>query len=128
VGTLMTALLQSSPLLIEKGLLRAYAGITDDWNPLHLDEEFAAKTQLGGIIAHGTLSLNIVLRLFADCIGHKALVLYIRFVKPVRLGDLVTGYARTTETAHDTFEVWVETNHGARVIEGTLVVPQSAAG
>jgi acyl dehydratase len=125
---MMAQLLQSPPLRIEKSLLRAYAEVTDDWNPLHLDEKFAAATPLGGIIAHGTLSLNLVSRLVADCMGKEMLngaVLDVRFISPVRLGDVVTGCARAAEGASDTFDVWVETADEKRVIEGTLVVSQA---
>lgn len=126
----MAQLLQSSPLQIEKDLLRTYAEVTEDWNPLHLDEEFASRTPIGGIIAHGTLSLNLILRVFAECLGLQALpgaILDVRFIKPVRLGDRVTGYARVMEASKDSYDVWVESNDETRVIEGTLIVPQANA-
>jgi acyl dehydratase len=126
----MAGILRSSPLRIEKGLLRNYAEVTGDWNPLHLDEEFAARTRMGGIIAHGTLSLNLLLRLFADCFGRAALmgtVLDIRFVRPVRLGDLVVGCASSEDRPQRTFDVWVEDEKAMRVMEGTMTFPNAIA-
>lgn len=126
----MAEILRSSPLRVEKGLLRNYAEVTGDWNPLHLDEEFAARTRMGGIIAHGTLSLNLLLRLFADGFGRAALmgtVLDIGFVRPVRLGDVVAGCARSKDHSQSTFEVWVEDENATRVMEGTMTFPHAVA-
>lgn len=38
---------------ITDGELTAFAGISGDFNPLHIDEEFAKTTQFGGRIFHG---------------------------------------------------------------------------
>ncbi len=40
--------------------LNRYAEASGDQNPLHLDAEFAASTQFGGIIAHGMLTLALL--------------------------------------------------------------------
>lgn len=126
----MAEILRSSPLRVEKGLLRNYAEATGDWNPLHLDEEFAARTRMGGVIAHGTLSLNLLLRLFADGFGRATLagtVLDIRFVRPVRLGDVVAGCARPKDHSQRAFDVWVEDENATRVMEGTMTFPHAVA-
>ena len=39
-----------------------FAGISGDYNPLHIDEEFAKKTRFGARIAHGVLTLSIMNR------------------------------------------------------------------
>jgi len=41
---------------IDMAAILAYAEITGDFNPIHVDPAFAATTAMGGVIAHGTLS------------------------------------------------------------------------
>jgi 3-hydroxybutyryl-CoA dehydratase len=40
--------------------IRQFAELTGDWNPLHLDQDFASRTRFQGRIAHGMLSASIV--------------------------------------------------------------------
>ena len=35
---------------IDRAAILAYAGITDDFNPIHVDEEFAARTPMKGVM------------------------------------------------------------------------------
>src|SRR3972149_1647477 len=71
-----------------------YADLTDDYNPIHVDREFAAKSPMKGIIAHGTMSMNLIWQAFRGTLGNAAIeraVLDVRFVRPVRENDMVTG-------------------------------------
>jgi acyl dehydratase len=73
-----------------------FAGITGDLDPNHVDEEYAAKTVLGGRVAHGALILGYSsaasTRILEDFERPMVSVGYdrVRFLKPVRLGDTVT--------------------------------------
>src|SRR3989304_10416185 len=74
-----------------------YAEITEDWNPLHVDEAFARTTSFGGVIAHGMLSLNLAWELLRGIHGDEGIAgveLTVRFKKPVRPGDTVRARAR----------------------------------
>ncbi len=73
-----------------------WASLTGDWIPLHVDETYATKTQFGGRIAHGPLTLALALGLVtqtrafaggavAAWLGLDAL----RALRPVHLGDTV---------------------------------------
>jgi acyl dehydratase len=73
-----------------------YARLTDDYNPIHMDEEYAKRTVFGGRIAHGTITLG----LSAPIIGMKlpgqgcALVsISSEFYRPVKVGDTITAIA-----------------------------------
>lgn len=73
-----------------------YARLTDDYNPIHMDEEYAKKTVFGGRIAHGTITLGLI----APVIGMKlpgqgcALIsISSDFVRPVKIGDSITASA-----------------------------------
>jgi 3-hydroxybutyryl-CoA dehydratase len=73
-----------------------FAGITGDLDPNHVNEEYAAKTVLGGRVAHGALILGYSsaasTRILEDFERPMVSVGYdrVRFLKPVRLGDTVT--------------------------------------
>ena len=72
-----------------------FAGISGDYNPLHIDEEFCRKTQFGTRNAHGPLIYSIAagllfqLHLYDDTLiaflGFDSL----KFTKPVKIGDTI---------------------------------------
>lgn len=116
--------LQNVSLSVTSAAIRAYANITGDMNPIHLDPEFAARTPMGGVIAHGTMSLNLIWQALAQSLPAAAFAggtLQIRFVKPVRIGQVVTGRG-ALQADGLSYAVWVENNDGARVIEGTFTL------
>ncbi len=104
-------------------VIGAYAALTDDYNPIHVDPVFAASTPMGGVIAHGTLSMCLLYRMVERNLGpaaFSALDLDVRFVKPVRIGDrLVAGGAPRADAA-DTWDVWVRAGDGQDRVAGTL--------
>jgi acyl dehydratase len=107
--------------------IMAYADLTDDYNPIHVDREFAEKTEMKGIIAHGTMSLNLIWQSLRKSLGNKAVAgtrLNIRFVRPVRENDTVTGGGIAQEGAPGTYEVWVRNQKDEPVITGTATVSQ----
>lgn len=70
-----------------------YAKASGDYNPIHVDPEFAQKTPLGGTIAHGMLILAYVSQMLADAFGMDWLAsgtLDIRFKSPARPEDTIT--------------------------------------
>ena len=56
---------------ISQRQLNEYSEVSGDHNPLHLDPEFAAQTQFGGIIAHGMLTLAFVCEMLAASLGER---------------------------------------------------------
>ena len=73
--------------------IKLYAEASGDFNPIHLDESFAAKTPAGGTIAHGMLSLAYVSEMMASAFGRSWLSggkLRARFREPARPGDTLT--------------------------------------
>jgi 3-hydroxybutyryl-CoA dehydratase len=86
--------------VVTDALVRGYAELTGDFNPLHLDDAVAARTQFGGRIAHGMLSAGFLSAVIAmDLPGSASVWLSqtIRFTKPVRIGDTVTARVEVTE-------------------------------
>ncbi len=82
--------------------IRRFAEASDDFNPLHMDEAFAAKTAYRGRIAHGLLSASFGSAVVGTILpGGGAIYLgqTLNFHKPVRIGDVVS--ARVTVASID---------------------------
>jgi 3-hydroxybutyryl-CoA dehydratase len=77
-------------------LVRAFAELSGDHNPIHLDDEFAGKTRFGRRIAHGMLSGAFISAVLGYEFGERK-ILYLsqtmRFTAPVFMGDTVTTTA-----------------------------------
>ena len=74
-----------------------YADASDDHNPIHVDEAFAAASPLGGTIAHGMLVLATISEMMAASLGEAWLTngkLKVRFRAPARTADTVTASAK----------------------------------
>jgi acyl dehydratase len=89
----------SSWLSIDQARIDEFADATDDHQFIHVDPEAATKTQFGGTIAHGFLTLSLLSRMAADAMlvpeGVKLAVNYgfdrVRFLAPVKSGKRVRG-------------------------------------
>lgn len=82
--------------------IKLFAEASDDYNPVHMDEAYAARTPYRGRIAHGLLSASFGSAVVGTQLpGAGAIYLHqtLEFKKPVRIGDRVT--ARVTVAAID---------------------------
>lgn len=76
-----------------------FAGVSSDFNPLHLDETYASTTRFGGRIAHGMLSgayLSAVMGMKLPGPGAVYLNQTLSFKAPVRIGDRVIARVEIT--------------------------------
>ena len=82
--------------------IKLFAGVAGDFNPVHMNEEYAKKTFFGGRIAHGALAQALLSAAMAKLPG---LVIFlsqsVKFLKPVRIGDTITAVAEVTGTRKD---------------------------
>jgi acyl dehydratase len=72
---------------------KAYADASGDQNPIHLDEEFARKVGLPGVIAHGMLQMGLMATFAVQSAGgdpRRVKRLGCRFAAMVLPGDEVT--------------------------------------
>jgi len=106
-----------------------FAGISGDFNPMHVNEAFARQTPFRKRIAHGGLSQSLiapVLGMKLPGLGTIAVEISCRFKAPVFFGDTVTATGRILEKIES--RQWVRmalswTNqHGKLVAEGEAVV------
>lgn len=107
---------------------QAFAEVSGDTNPIHLDEAYAKSTPFGGRIAHGMLSAAYISAVLgAKLPGPGAIYLNqtLRFRRPVRVGESVTARVAVksidVERGHVTLTTVCEVN-GKVVIDGEAVV------
>src|SRR3989475_12478474 len=80
---------------IEQIQLTRYAGASGDFNPIHQDEAFARAAGMGGVFAHGMLSMGFVAQAITDWAGAGTVrKLGVRFAALVRPTDVVTPLGR----------------------------------
>lgn len=78
----------------------SYAGITGDFNPAHINEEFAKGTAFETRIAHGMLGVGLISAVLGTKIpgpGSIYLGQDVQFKKPVKIGDTITAVAKIIE-------------------------------
>ncbi len=98
---------ESLPTLVKnitQDKINLYAEASGDFNPIHIDESFAAQTPLGGTIAHGMLILAYVSELMTQAFGINWISggnLSVRFKSPARPGDTVTVSGIINTVTHD---------------------------
>jgi acyl dehydratase len=125
----MNPTLHPVTLTVDQAAIQAYAQITDDFNPIHVDPEFAATTPMGRVIAHGMLSANLIIQSIALTFGTaraSRTTLDIRFARPVFAGDVVEAGGTEDTPGAGQFSVWVRKQDGTIVIEGSAVIPPRA--
>jgi 3-hydroxybutyryl-CoA dehydratase len=110
-------------------LIRAFAEVSGDRNPIHLDEEFAAKTRFGKRIAHGMLSGAFISAVLGNEFSERRIVYMsqtMRFVAPVFIGDTITTTATATHIREDkgivTLETTCKNQDGVTTLKGESVV------
>jgi acyl dehydratase len=110
----------------------AFAGLSGDYNPLHVDAEFARTTPFGERIAHGLLGLAIASGLVSRTGAIEGTTLAFlatewRFTAPIKLGDTITVRSRVADKRESskpdrgvvTFAVQVVNQRSEVVQEGT---------
>lgn len=106
-----------------------FIAITEDTNPLHVDEAFAKGTFFGGRIAHGMLSASLFSTLVGMALPGTGAIYRsqtIEFLRPVRIGDTLTAvfivHSIDREKNRIVMDSWIENQKEERVIEGRAVV------
>jgi len=106
-----------------------FAGVTGDFNPVHIDAVAAERSMFGGRVAHGMLSagfISAVLGMRLPGPGSVYLSQSLRFTKPVRIGDTVTARVEVLEVIAAKRRVRLATTcrnqNGEVVVEGEAVV------
>lgn len=109
--------------------IELFTELTGDRNPVHYDEELAARSRFGGIVVQGGVTSGLLNALVAEQLPGPGSV-FLRtdwsFRAPVRPGDEITAEARVLEVREDkpvtTLATTITNQDGVVVLEGTAVV------
>jgi acyl dehydratase len=110
-------------VLVDQARIDAFADVTMDWQPIHIDAEAGARSPFGTRVAHGFLTLSLLSalasRIAPRITGTAVRINYgfdrVRFVRPVPSGARIRGRFTLVEVAESTpgayrstFDVTVE--------------------
>ena len=119
-------------LTVSEAMVRSYAELTGDFNPLHFDADFAGRTRFGRLIAQGGITTGLLHALVAmDMPGAGSV--FVRqewsFPKPVYIGDTLRAQA-TVESVRASkglakLAFSVVNQRGEEVLEGQATVYQA---
>lgn len=107
--------------------INQYAEASGDFNPLHIDPDFATGTFYGGTIAHGLLSLAYISEMMTKAFAKGWLAggkLTVSFLAPVRPGDTITARGLVKQKKEEggqrqvVCEVYCENQKGEKVVSG----------
>jgi 3-hydroxybutyryl-CoA dehydratase len=115
--------------------IEAYAKLTGDTNPVHLDEEVAGRTRFNGRIAHGLLGAGLISAVLGTKLpgpGGIYLSQTLKFHKPVYPGDEITAEVEVNDWRADKSRLELDTRclnqRGEQVISGRAVLLVEAMG
>lgn len=107
----------------------SFAGLTMDFNPVHVNAEYAKESIFKERIAHGMLSAGFISAVLGTTLpGPNAIYLgqELKFTAPVKIGDTVTATATITEKKDEKrilkLKTVVTNQHGEVVVDGNAVI------
>jgi len=100
-----------------------FAGVSGDFNPIHMCDEYAKKTLFGGRVAHGVIAIGLISAAMTKLPG---LSIFLgdsnKFLAPVRIGDTITATAEVIAVRKDkgilTLKATCTNQRGETVVEG----------
>lgn len=108
--------------------IQKFAEVSGDYNPLHMDDDFAKTTIFGQRIAHGALTASYISGILGNNLPGPGAIftgLSMRFRRPVFIGDTVTVRAEVSEKKDRGSQVTLKVTcivDGKRVITGEAQV------
>lgn len=112
-------------VLVDQARINAFADTTDDHQFIHVDEEKAKASPFGGTIAHGLLTLSLLVPMGESAMPRvdvQVLINYgfdkVRFLSPVRSGSRVRGHFKLLELSEKRPGQWQQKVEVTVEIEG----------
>ena len=108
--------------------IELFAQVSTDRNPVHLDDAYAMDTIFEGRIAHGMLTAGLISAVIGEQLpGHGTVYLgqTLKFLAPVRPGDMVTAEVEVMEIDYSKRRVKLDTRclvNGKPVLKGDAIV------
>lgn len=119
---------KSTTVQVTDKMVRQFAELSGDHNPIHLDDNYAATTRFKRRIAHGMISGALISRALVECIGGGGIYLSqsMKFVNPVFIDDTIIITIKITAVRKEKGIATVETNvtksTGELVVKGEAVI------
>ena len=110
--------------------INRYAKVSGDYNPVHLDAEFASHSTFGRIVVHGMLVLAFISEMLTKEFGRDWLDsgrLKVRFRAPVYPGDQVVTFGEVKAITNDEGGNRVNCTVGCRKVDGEDVITGEAS-
>ncbi len=114
---------------ISESDIYGFAGITGDFNPLHVNKEFAKNSLFKQRVAHGMLSASLISTVLGTSLpGLNTIYLEqnSRFLAPVFIGDTLTARVEVLEKIEEKsilkLKTEIHNQDGKKVVDGTAVV------
>ena len=110
--------------------INRYAKASKDFNPIHLNPEFAAASSFGQIVAHGMLVLAFLSEMLTKAFGPAWVEsgrLKVRFRAPVYPGEEVTTFGQVTKLVSQDGRIRVECSVGCHNGKGQEVITGDAS-
>ena len=104
-----------------------FAGITGDFNPAHVDEEYSRGTFFKSRIVHGILTAGFISTVIAGQLpgpGTIYISQQLKFLAPVRMGDTLTARAEVAKIISEKNRVILKTT--CSIQDGTIVLDGEA--
>ena len=115
--------------LVRSEDIALFTELTGDRNPLHYDEELAARSRFGGLIVQGGVPSGLLNAVVAeDLPGPGSVFLHVNwsFSAPVKPGDEITAEVEVVEAREDkpitTLRTTITNQEGPVVLDGTALV------
>lgn len=111
-------------MIVSSDKINAFAELSGDFNPVHMDADYAATTMFGKRIAHGALSASLISAVLGnDLPGPGAIFveLNMRFRKPAFIDEEITARAEVSEINEKTGRVKMKVSclvNGKAIIRG----------
>jgi len=104
-----------------------FAGVSGDFNPVHMCEQYAKKTIFGGRIAHGIIPVGLISAAMTKLPGLVILLSESnKFLAPVKIGDSITATSEVIKAKKDKGIITLKTTcinqEGEAVVEGEWVL------
>ena len=128
--TTQGARLPSLERTITQEQIERYAHAAGDFNPIHLDHEFAASTDFGGTIAHGMMVIAFISEMMTRAYGDRwpaTGTLKLRLRAPTYPDDTLTAYGEVKRVARQDGETLVTCAVGVRRPDGTVAISGDAS-
>ena len=113
-------------LVITQEMINQWAVLANDFNPLHIDLEFAKDTKFGSTVAHGSFTVTYLLEMMVEWLGIQWLnggqLTDVKYTAPVKPGDKISPQGQIVDKKIIDgkniieCEVWLENQAEEKVI------------